>query len=390
MKRAIITPTFRGHFSFITTYLSSFDRYVLDKNEIELYFIINRDELEDFNTIIDKHKSSCNIHVLIFDDILLKHGIYLSPQNLLVKYGRFSFQTLKKFYGIIEANSQYSLVLDSESSWVRETRMKELFDNYFNDPVCFCSNIDKDRFSPFCRDVQRNIQFISNSKNNLWFIEDFMWYYDKKILTEMFNEYGNPIEFVDRLLTRGKNEGCFEILLYRNYLYENADKYGYKFINVSDVCKNSLSRYIWENYYFELSHRLHGNFGVLEQVMMFLNDKNIDEFIKLFNHLGVNIMRCEIGKGNPAQMRFFNEVKPYIFASSQDHSFGVLKQALPATSFLNNIKNGYLKSKVKVLLKKLLWKCSPIYRFAIKNNELAIHNANLLEEIRDLLKKKDC
>lgn len=74
MKYAIVTPTFKEHFSFIKVYLESFNRYVRDKNNIIIYFTINTDEKKEFYKIISKFKN-LNIKVLLFDEILRKNHI---------------------------------------------------------------------------------------------------------------------------------------------------------------------------------------------------------------------------------------------------------------------------------------------------------------------------
>ena len=118
MRDFIVTPTFKGHFNFIKKYLESFDKFVEDKSSVRVCFIIDKEEFSEFKVIIEPYKDSCNIEVLFFDDVLIKNNIYLSSKSLLIKYGRFSFQTLKKFYGMLAIDADRFLVLDSESSWL--------------------------------------------------------------------------------------------------------------------------------------------------------------------------------------------------------------------------------------------------------------------------------
>lgn len=384
MQYAIVTPTFSGHFSFISTYLESLNKYVEDKEDFAVFFTINKNENESFQKIIAPYKDSCNIKVLFFDDILLQNGIYLTPDNLLKKYGKFSFQTLKKFYTMLAIDCEKFLVLDSESSWVNKTNMKKLFLDFYDDPRVFFSHIKSDRLGFFRNRVQKNIGYIYGKECPFWFIENFMWYYDKNILQDLFNEYGSPIEIVNRIYNEGyKEEGVFEILLYQSYLFKNHQKYGYRLVDIDKACKTLLSPYVYENYYFEMATQLRGEFGVLEQVMMFLNKENVDEFANLFKNLGFNIIRSDIGSRNNCQELFFKEVRPNIFASSQNHDFGVLKgkAKIKMTSFVG-INRQMLKERVKRLLIRIL----PAYKVANENRALLVENQKLLARVIELQK----
>lgn len=378
-KYGIITPTFKGHFSFIKNYLKSFDYYVEDKENIEIYFIINAYERKEFEKIINPLKKNININILIFDEILEYFGVYLTPDNLLKKYGKFSFQTLKKYYTMLYIDCRKILVLDSESLWVRKTNMKNIYDKFFEDPKLFCSDMDKERVSLFKINVQKNIDYLLNCSNKLWFLENFMWYYDKNILKDMIGEIGSPIDIVDKSRKRFPyNHDVFEILLYQNYIYNNFDKYGYKVINVTNACQEELSPKVWENYYFELTDRLHGDFGLLEQTMLLLNKYNVKEFIKLFQKLGINILRCESGNNLIYQKEFLSTVKPFILAASQDHQFGIQRVGIS-----QKIKkclygfNFFSREKIKSFLKKV----NPAYKVACENRDCLFNNQRILNQL---------
>lgn len=381
----IITPTFEGHFPFIRNYLKSFDTYVIDKKDIPLFFIINKEEEESFKKIIEPYRT-LNIKIVIFDEVLDRFNVFLSPNNLLKKYGKFSFQTLKKFYAMLYVDVEKFLVLDSESMWVRETNMKKLFRDFFSKPKLFCSNIKMDRMSSFRLNVQRNIDYLLQSKNNLWFLENFMWYYDRVILKDMFNEIGSPIEIVEKSYQRFPySHDVFEILLYQNYLYQNRIKYQYDIINVYKKCQTILSKKVWENYYFELTDRLHGDFGILEQTMLLLNKDNVDEFSELFKNLSINIIRCETGNNIQEQKKFIEIVTPFILAASQDHSFGISRVGI--ISFLMqklNKLNFFSREHIKYILRKI----DPAYKVACENREYLFRNQMLLNDLIEYEKER--
>ena len=138
MKYAIITPTYVKHFCFIEPYLQSFQKYVEDGDKVQIYFIISREEKQEFDEITKLYRT-IDFQILVFEDLLQHFGVTVSPENLLLKYGRFTFQTLKKFYALLFIPEERSLVLDCESMWVKKTRMSEVFENFYASPRLYGS-----------------------------------------------------------------------------------------------------------------------------------------------------------------------------------------------------------------------------------------------------------
>lgn len=392
LKRYIITPTFSGHFPFIKKYLESYDYYVEDKDSVSICFTINKYEKEAFDKIIHPYIKRAKIEVLIFDDILDYFGILLTPDNLLKKYGKFSFQTLKKFYTMLYLKADQFLVLDSESMWVNKTNMNQMFDDFFQSPYISGSQLDVYRISDFKRKILQNIEYIYSQKIPFWFLENFVWFYDKKILIDLFNEFGSPYELVDKVyLNNRKKDGIFEILLYQTYIYLNLKKYNYKFYNLNKICEKVIDKKIWENYYFELTDRWNGDFGLLEQTMALLNKYNLENFINLFSLLKFPIIRCGPNNDLKLQKIFYDKVSPKILAASQDHKLGI--NSLEISKSGRNITYLSLKNYIKGILKKIL----PSYKVSIdiRNelmfnrmliNKVIMENKKLREEISNLNK----
>lgn len=371
----IITPTYRDHFKYIKEYLRTFDKYVIDKDCITIAFIINRNESAEFESIISRYKSNINITVLIFDDILLDNKIFLSPENLLLKYGRYSFQTLKKFYAMMSIEShRYFLVLDSESVWVGKTEMSKMFDEYFRKPKIWGSVIDSYRVDAFRKRIQKNIALITSCSCNYWFIENFMWFYDKEILKDMFSSYGEPINIVDKVYKSNKGfDGVFEILLYYTYIYFNIDKYKYQFLDVSDVCEKNISPYNWENYYFELGLKYAGGCGLLERFTEFLKKDNYKEFAEAIINMSMHIVRCDTYSEKDLIKDVINRCDIKILAASQDHPFAREKK-------IKNLLHE-LFSKNKYKIKRLLLKISPTYKTVQEIKNVVDNNNYLLNKM---------
>lgn len=330
MKYAIITPTFEPHFKYVEKYLESYKKFVQDKDDITIIFTISKNEADQFKIITDKYCNNINYETLYFEDILKHFNIALTPDELLIKYKKFTFQTLKKFYTMLYSDADRFLVLDSESMWIRDTNMKELFEEYYNKPfIASSSLVNRKTMSNFMRGVIDNTNLLLETNCERWFLENFVWFYDKNILKDLFNKFGSPIEMTERIYElRGRQRiesGIFEIELYQAFIYQNLEKYNYKHLDIDEILKNALSEELFKVYMESYHKKFGGNCGLLEHSMVLLKENNCEALAKLFNKYNFNIIRCEYTHlGNvKIQEKFLDVVNPNILAASQEHAFGI-------------------------------------------------------------------
>lgn len=329
----IITPTYKNHFCYIKKYLQSFQKYTTDKNKYEIVFTISIKESTEFLSIINQYKKNLTIKVLYFEDLLHKYNIKQSPEELLQKYGRFTFQTLKKFYTMLFCNSKHFLVLDSESMVVKKTSISKIFEQFFNSPYILGSKLELTKRHKIINYITQNINYLMNNKCDLWFLENFVWFYDKKILMDLFKEVGSPIEMAEKIYKRNKTAieindikfGIFEILLYQNYLFKYAKKLNYRFICVDDELIAKLGKKNYETYKNNFYQQLNGHCGLIEQSCLLLDKSNYKTIGKIFKDNKINIIRCDKTdlKLYPLQKQFLEIVQPCILAASQEHCFGI-------------------------------------------------------------------
>ncbi|MBR3632272.1 MAG: hypothetical protein IKN49_04360 [Elusimicrobiaceae bacterium] len=329
MKYAIVTPTYAPHFKFVDKYLKSYNRYVQDKEQIEIIFTISKDEKESFSKILEKY-SNLNIKIILFEDLLAKYNIVYTPQELLERYKKYSFQTLKKFYTMLDSDADYFLVLDSESMWIRPTVMTELFENYYKHPFLIYSSIRKRPcVDPFTQNVIQNVNYLLNKKCDKWFLENFIWFYDKIHLKRLFSEFGSPIQLVKKIYDLQHESsieaGVFEIVLYQTYLYHNSSAYKYRVIDADKLLAEHLNKTELEFYRKRHDLYFQGNCGLLERIMSLLSKSNYQKLAKLCKSQSFSIIRCETHhlEDYLLQKAFLDILQPNILAASQDHAFGV-------------------------------------------------------------------
>lgn len=328
MKNIIITPTFIDHFPFIISYLESFSKYASGEHYI-ISFIISQDEKKKFSKII-KNFNFLPIDVLYFEDILQEFNVDKTPKYLLEKYGKFSYQTIKKFYAMLHYGKESRfLVLDSESMVVTETNIDTMFEKFFSAPFISYSTLKQRlKTAPLITRVVDNNSYLGLD-NGIWCLENFIWYYDYKILHDLFNDYGTPFEIIDKIHKHHSEKipygGVFEIELYQNYIYKHHKKYGYKIINIDKELEKCIPLCILNDYKNNFYNQVNGNCGLLERCIDFVNMDNVKYFANFFKKFNFNIIRCDHTTISNyfIQQRFFNIVKPNIMAASQEHAFGI-------------------------------------------------------------------
>lgn len=378
MKKAIITPTFKPHFKFVEKYLDSALKYVLDPENVKFFFTVSDGEVVELSKRLEKYKHQLDIEILSFDKILKYYNVPYADKKLLSKYGKFSYQTLKKFYTMLYIDLEQMLILDSESMFIRDTNVEELFSGFFLQPFITACELDYLPYTGFFKSkVMENIELTLNprdvkkektrnkednyskpSLSNIWFLENFVWFYDRKILNDLFNEFGSPIEIIERIYRDSNREqGCFEICLYQGYIYQRHETYNYQVFYAKDILENIFknNEKLYQKYEKEYYSLWHGEFGILEMAMCLLNNDNSDLFAKEFKARRFNIIRCDFTnlKNYHNQARFLEKLAPNILAASQNHTWGIndnTKDKLWNLLVFNNIFARFIYADLKGLM----------------------------------------
>lgn len=339
MDYCIVTPTYAGHFKYIDDYLKSFLTYVVDAKEIPIYFILDDlSEKHRFEKIVEPY-SELKINILYFESILREYDISDIPDVLMFKYGKYSYQTLKKLYSMLYIEADFFLILDSESMWVRRTNMSELFMNFFAAPFIMGSSRElrmfEGTYTEFIQDTLKAVEIALENECKYIFQEHFTWFYTKQIVEELCKRHGMPLEIVDKvyryeMLERGAKFGLMELSLLHEYIFENKERYGYKFIDVEEALKHYMGVLLYEEYRNSFIDTFYGQMGIIEFPFNKLEKKYVRPLGKLFLNNGISILRCTQSKKRDylLQKRLARYAKPNILAASQNHWFGLKRPSI--------------------------------------------------------------
>ena len=363
---AIVIPTFQAHLGYVESFLKTYNSFVLDKEYIDICIILGtKEEQLAFNTIVQNltNYESLNIKTYCFDEILLNYNIQLSSANLLNKLGKFSYQTIKKLYAVHYLQYPKSLIIDSESLIVKKTKMKKLFDDYFANPYVFYSNISyKEKYFKKFLDykVLRNTcDFWGIKFNNLWFFEAFHWFYDIKIINDIFNSCNNNLyNKIEQLIANKQDErekAIFDCTIYYLFIYINNDKYKYQFVNILDEYKKLLSKKA-----FNKIQRVSSVSPIFMAGWHRMRYNLIKPTAKIYKKYSLSISRPYIGS------YVKNYVPLYKFINAADiHIIVATNRVNDLSKIINLNKLDKLKYEINALFRKI---------FNIKNNVASLCN----------------
>jgi hypothetical protein len=225
MRYQVIIPTYSGHLTQVELCLSSFEKFLTDKECIDIHLIVSRPEVQAFTELANQH-TSLAVTVISLHDILQKEeSVEIDEKQLLEQVGKFNFQSLKKIYGVKHFGTPTSLVLDSEALMIREASLAKIFEGYEHDKFIISASPAAEQIKV---DVARtSFEILGKPVQDIWFFEYYYWFFEKKYVDEMFAYIFQTTgkSLLENLLYR---KPLFEYNLYALYLYLfHADEYNF-------------------------------------------------------------------------------------------------------------------------------------------------------------------
>ena len=227
----ILIPTYDKHIEYAILLIESIYKFVNDIDNVIINILVS--SINEIKNIIEK-LNNCkeikthNINFLVYDYVC-------NEKNYK------SYQTFKKFWGLLTLNYKYCMVLDSDFRYFNYTNINEDINLYKN--KIFLNNIgsvSSDKLGNFPVDnaVLKNVNNILNTEYNFFPLE-LPWIYEKDNI-ELLNSKINLQE-----LSKPSKNVIFEIILYRLFIlkykpnnYEKIELYneGFTFdFNINSI-----------------------------------------------------------------------------------------------------------------------------------------------------------
>jgi hypothetical protein len=241
-NNCILIPSYDKHRIFLEKCLYTIQKCT--SNDLRIYVIISQTDEKYFSQY--EHKFS-NVKLLLFSKVVqLLENLHIDESDIFKKYGKYNYQSLKKFYGLYYLfyyGFDNVIIFDSETMIIRPINITNLINNYINKPflVCSKSTIKSNKLHTDVDETTRQILNISNY--NGWFLEYYLWIYEKHIFSDLFKyllvKYNkNMINLISIC------SNIFIEIIYQTFICINNKKYCYKIIDFDEYILNKYC----ENY----------------------------------------------------------------------------------------------------------------------------------------------
>jgi len=319
VKRAIITPTFRPHFPFNRDWLASLDANAQDLDEIDVHLIVTRSEFEDMQALVAEWpRVRAQAHA--FEDLLAESGYELDATDLLREVGKFAFQCLKKLFALKHLDYDQALIIDSESLLLKPVRVGDAFDEYFADPyVCYSTleHRNENWHGHLGDTVNRNgSKLLGVPYPKMHLLEYYGWFYDKRIVTDMFAAL--PADLLAAVRKLGPDKSIFECVLYYTFLYNNQGRYNHRFDSVNKLLREYLGDEGYAAYLADFTGTWE-QVGIFEFVSKEVTEANLAPLTRLFSDRAFRFYRSEIVNRNERVQEQLIEATPICFLVSSEN-----------------------------------------------------------------------
>lgn len=267
----IVIPTYSKHHQYNINFLTSFNKFCLDKNEVKINFIVNSNEFSTFNDLKESFKS-LNVNIVKMSDLLFNvdKKLYTDYQHQFLS--KYPLQSIKKLFAYTCVDTDF-IVLDSENLCLKEFYLKDIFINLKDKPILYCNNVYQD----IQKDVIRTSNYLMQlNDNNKWFFLKSYWFYEIEHVQNLINEL-KQLHKNDATLILN-NKLFFEYQLYCTYLIKHNLK---EFICIDELLKIG----------FDFQKILDEKESNFEHIIGILDNENYNHYIKLITDLDERIIR---------------------------------------------------------------------------------------------------
>jgi len=314
-KVSIVTPSYEKHISQYEMMIASLVKHCTDIIDVEFIVVVEEKNVISFRNIFNKY--NIKNHKIITTESILSH--FECPEEVddfIRRVGKFTFQTVKKFGGLLQVENDWAIVLDSEGIFCRDFAIADLVRNYEEQKYVFYTDVvareglwEKSLGYQINKNISEILQFDCNKR---WYMEYFHWFYESSKVKDLINNHLQGI-FLDYIRNESQNydfnffkyEGkyvdFFENIIYYNYL-EKYYSEEYKFLNFKDVLDTYLPASISGRFILnELPFSLFGN----DYLLNIVSPEEIKFLSNLFSAFKLPFIRLEPPFFTP---RYFEEL----------------------------------------------------------------------------------
>lgn len=321
----IVTPSFEKHFVQYGTMIDSLSRHCTDIDRVNIVLIVERKNEQMFSELLARYPHISS-KIILTEQVLKHFGAVEKPIEFLQRVGKFTFQTLKKFGGLLQTDTEWSLVLDSETVFCNDFRICEVLKNYQEKKYVFYTET-KPRGELWIKGDAHKVNcnteaVLGFSIKNFWFMENFHWFYQKSKVQDLLEKRLNRLFWqIIKSPSYGKFD-LFENILYYSYLCEFHNE-EYDFVDF----RLAIEKYLPENISarFALSKLPFSLFGN-DYLLNILQPSEIGALSGLFSAFKIPFLRLEPPFFHTEYLKQLRKLPFFIATISSHHQIWLNKK----------------------------------------------------------------
>jgi len=93
----IVIPTYSKHYQYNINFLTSFNKFCLDKDEVKINFIVNSNELDLFSGLVNQN-THLNVRIITLKELMFNvDGEYYNDDQSFFNT-KYPLQSIKKLF----------------------------------------------------------------------------------------------------------------------------------------------------------------------------------------------------------------------------------------------------------------------------------------------------
>ncbi|ELX2216632.1 hypothetical protein QK107_002545 [Yersinia enterocolitica] len=290
-RLTIITPSFEKHFLQFSRMIKSISDNCVDKENLDLVVIVEDKNVQMFSALAENY-NTLSIKIVTTESVLQRFNINESPGQFLIRIGKFTFQTMKKFGGILAADTHWTLILDSETVFYNKFSASELLRNYAERKYVFYTSTkargQRWHHSTGLRINKNTSQALKIEPINRWYMDIFHWFYEKdKVEDLLFNKLGDG--WLDLINKSKKELDYFECILYYAYINQYHQN-EYQILDLHKIVCELIDSDVSGRFNLdELPFSLHGN----DFLLSIVGTGEVHKLSRFFDRFKLPLIRLE-------------------------------------------------------------------------------------------------
>lgn len=327
----IVTPSFEKHFVQFVAMIESLDRWCEDPEFIYLAVVVERVNEARFREALAAFPQ-LKSRVILTEDLLAQFGVRERPSAFLKRIGKFTFQTLKKLGALASAETDWSLVLDSEGLFHKPFRAADLLNDYAERKYVFYTETGPRgklwRASTGFDVTQNAATALNVPAGDRWYMEYFHWFYETDKVRELLTSALRPL-FFEALTNSAKGHvDHFENILYYLFLQNRyADEY--RFLDLVELLASYLPEGIAARFSLDqLPFALFGN----DYLLNILAPEDVPALASLFDAFRLPFIRLEPPFFSPLYLEELQKLPTFVATISSHHAAWLRKKVAVCVS----------------------------------------------------------